>query len=148
MRADLKWWAEFLPKWNGIQVLRHLESRKVTQLLTDASGSYGIGGYILMGNEKLPPASQAFSQRFSTRPRNKHITVKEMVAVLHTRKIWLSLLAGGRLIIYGDNTGVVPRLKNSSIIRPAMDPLRKIVMILVTEDIIILLTGSRQKKFF
>ena len=83
MRADLEWWAEFLPQWNGIQVLRRLESRKVIQLWTDASGFYGIGGFILMDNQKIPPISQAFSQRFSTRLRNKHTTVKEMFAVLH-----------------------------------------------------------------
>lgn len=37
MRADLNWWASFLPKWNGIQVIRHLETRNIIQLWTDAS---------------------------------------------------------------------------------------------------------------
>ena len=137
MRADLKWWAEFLPQWNGIQILRHIESRKVIQLWTDASGLYGIGGFILMDNQKIPPISQAYSQRFSTRLRNKHITVKEMFAVLHALSTWLPLLARSRLIIYGDNTGVVQGLKHSSIVGPAMDPLRKIAMILATHDIVI-----------
>lgn len=138
MRADLhEWWAAFLPQWNGIQVLRRLESRKVIQLWTDASSLYGIGGFILMEDQKIPPISQAFSQKFSTRLRNKHITVKEMFAVLHVLNTWLPLLAQSHLIIYGDNTGVLQGLKRSSIIGPAMDPRRKIVMILSTHDIFI-----------
>lgn len=137
MRADLEWWAEFLPHWNGIQVLQHLESRKIMKLWTDASGRYGIGGFLLMDNQKVPPISQAFSQIFSTRLRNKHITVKEMSAVLYALNTWLLLFADSHLITYGDNTGVVQGLKHSSNIGPAMDPLREIVMILSTHNIVI-----------
>lgn len=60
-----------------------------------------------------------------------------MFAVLHALKTWLPFLAGCRLIIYGDNTGVVQGLKHSSIIGPAMDSLREIVMIFATHDIVI-----------
>ena len=60
-----------------------------------------------------------------------------MFAVLHALSTWLPLLARSRLIIYGDNTGVVQGLKHSSIVGPAMDPLRKIAMILATYDIVI-----------
>ena len=64
MRADLNWWASFLPKWNGIQVIRHRETRNVIQLWTDASGLYGIGGFFLREDQDIPPVSQDFSERF------------------------------------------------------------------------------------
>lgn len=104
-------------------------------------------GFFLREDQDIPPVSQAFSERFSTRNRKKHITVKEMFAVLHALKTWLPFLAGCRLIIYGDNTGVVQGLKHSSIIGPAMDPLREIVMIFATHDIVIE-SGFHPRKIF
>lgn len=47
-----------------------------------------------------------------------------MLAVLHALHTWLPHFAGCRLMVYGDNTGVVQGLKHSSIEGPAMDPLR------------------------
>ena len=60
-----------------------------------------------------------------------------MFAIFHVLSTWLSLLARSCLIIYGDNTGVVQGLKYFSIVGPAMDPYRKIAIILATHDIVI-----------
>lgn len=60
-----------------------------------------------------------------------------MLAVLHALHTWLPHFAGCRLVIYGDNTGVVQGLKHSSIEGPAIDPLRDIVMIFAIHDIVI-----------
>lgn len=57
IRADLHWWASFLPKWNGIQVLRHLNTRPAIRLWTDASGLYGIGGFFLIESQSIPLVS-------------------------------------------------------------------------------------------
>lgn len=118
-------------------MIRHLETRNVIQLWTDALGLHGISSFFLTEGQDIPPVSQALSEKFSTKNWKKHITVKKMFAILHAFKTWLPLLAGCRLISYGDNTGVVQGLKHSRIVRPALDPLREIVMIFATHDIVI-----------
>lgn len=148
MRADLHWWASFLLKWNGIQVLRHLNTRPAIRLWSDASGLNGIGGFFLTESQSIPLVSQAFSKRFSTKDREKHITVKEMLAVLHALHTWLPHFAGCQLVVYGDNTGVVQGLKHSSIEGPAMDPLRDIVIIFAIHDIVIESNWIPSKNFF
>lgn len=137
MRADLVWWDRFLPQWNGVRMLQRIETRCKIDLWTDASGSFGMGGYYLHCGESTPPATQAFSVRLHTRLRKRHITVKEMMAVLHALQLWAPKLERTRLIIHGDNTGVVNGLQNLSIRGPALDPLREIAMILALRDIVI-----------
>lgn len=83
MRADLNWWASFLPKWNDIRVSRHSNTHQVLQLWTDASGLYGIGSFFLIEGQHVPPVSQVVSERFSTRNRKKHIMVKETLNILY-----------------------------------------------------------------
>ena len=88
-------------------------------------------------DETIPSISQAFLARMSTQLQNKHITVKEMTAVLHALQTWRKEFKDKRLIIHGDNTGVVNGLENTSIRGPAIDALREMTMILALEDIII-----------
>lgn len=76
------------------------------------------------------------------------LTVKEMFAVLHALDTWLPHFAGCRLVIYGDNTGVVQGLKHSSIEGPAMSPLGDIVMIFAIHDIVIESNWIPSKDFF
>ena len=45
MRLDLLWWQYFLPRWNGVQILRSLNIREEIRLWTDALGTWGMGGY-------------------------------------------------------------------------------------------------------
>lgn len=135
MRADLQWWHEFLPKWNGIRRLELHSLRPTIQLWTDASGSWGMGGYFLEDHQNIPTIAQAFSQRFSTRERPEHINTKEMFAVLFAVRKWLHNISGSRLIIYGDNFAVVQGITHSSIRGRAMIPLRKLVMLFALNNI-------------
>lgn len=137
MKADLIWWDKFFPQWNGVRILRSVESRRRINLWTDASGSFGIGGYYLNESESVPSTQQAFSIRLHTRLRMRHITVKEMMAVLHALQKWGHVFEGTRLVIHGDNTGVVNGLENLSIRGPALDALREAIMILAVRDIVI-----------
>lgn len=137
MRADLTWWDKFLPQWNGIRMLQQKESRRRINLWTDASSSFGMGGYYLHQDESTPLATQAFSVRLHTRLRNRHIMVNEMGAVLHALQKWASEFEGAQLIIHGDNTSVVQGLHNLSMQGPAMSPLREIAMILALRQIVI-----------
>lgn len=130
MARDIAWWHHFLPLWNGISVLRTAVSRTTSYIRTDASGSWGIGGYWL---------SDATSDRYSTRIRDKalHINVHEMRAMLHALHLWLSHLRGGKVLIYGDNAAVVARLNKEFIRGGLMAPLRDIAMLLALNDILI-----------
>lgn len=135
MRADLQYWHEFLPKWNGIRLLELHSSRPKIQMWTDASGNWGMDGYFLEDGQSITSVPQAFSQRFSTRERPEHINTKEMFAVLFAVRKWLHHLVGSRLIIYGDNFAVIQGIIYSSIRGLAMIPLRKMVMLFALNNI-------------
>lgn len=64
-------------------MLKRVETCRRVNLWTDALGSFGMGGYYLNDNESIPSTSQAFSVRLSTHFWERHITVKEMMAVQH-----------------------------------------------------------------
>lgn len=135
IRADLLWWDEFLPKWNGIRLLQLNSSRKRVRLWTDASGNWGMGGFYLLDGEQIPSISQAYSQWFSTRERPEHINPKEMTAVLIALEKWLPEIAGSHLTIYGDNFSIVQGLEHTSMKGRSMIPLRKIAMIMALHNI-------------
>lgn len=137
MWADLNWWKEALPQWNSIQLLKRVADRPVYSLYTDASGDCGMGGYILGNGHTIPGSEQAFSQRFSTLEKSKHICPKEMSVILLGLKKWHTQLAGSKLLIFVDNFGVVQGLTHLSIRGAAMSPLRKIAMMLALYDIVI-----------
>ncbi len=137
MQADLNWWKEFLPQWNGIQLLKQVADCPVYSLYTDASGNWGKRSYILGNGQTIPGSEKAFSQHFSTREKLNHIGLKEMSAVLLALKKWYRQLARSKLLIFGDNFGVVQGLTHFSIRGAAMSPLRKIAMMLALYNIVI-----------
>ena len=57
MRLDLLWWQYFFPRWNGVQILRSLNTRDEISLWTDASGTWGMGGYYSV--HRTPHSSKA-----------------------------------------------------------------------------------------
>ena len=135
IRADLLWWHHFLPKWNGIQII-HIQ-RPVVRLWTDASGNYGIGGYIITQNQSFSalPVTQLYSEQFTSRLRPKHINVKEMTAILRALQKWLPIIQGSRLILHCDNFAVAAGVRKTSIRGSAMHPLRAIAMLAAINDI-------------
>ena len=137
MKADLLWWQTFLPRWNGVSLLRKLETRRQRHLWTDASGNDGIGGYYLHSEGERPSAKQAFSERFRSNLRSKHINIKEMAAVYMAMQRWLPDFAGSHLIIKSDNFAVASGIKKTSMRGQAMIYLRKIVMLAAQHDIVI-----------
>lgn len=135
IKEDLRWWKNFLPQWNGIYLMQ--QSKPIVKIWTDASGSYGIGGYILQEYESLNHISttKAFSMRFSTRHRPMHINVKEMIAVLRALNHFGT--SGCEVNLYCDNWAVVQGLRKSSIRGAAMEPLRKIAMLAALTNVTI-----------
>lgn len=137
MTADLMWWDKVFFCWNGVRILQHVEARHQIHLWTDVSSLFGIGGYYLKEDELIPSTLQAFSERLYTKHRGKHITVKETMAVLHALQKWTQEFKKARLIIHGDNTGVVNGLKSLAVCGPALDLLQNVIMILALQDIIV-----------
>ncbi len=96
-----------------------------------------MGGYILGNCQMIPGLQKAFSQRFSTREKSKHIGPKKMSAVLLALNKWHTQLGGSKLLIFGDNFGVVQGLTIFSIRVAVMSRPRKIAMMLALYDIVI-----------
>ena len=128
MRADLLWWKTFLEDWTDLQLLRHVTERHTRPVWTDASGTFGMGGYLL--EDCALPIQDVFSTRVPPRHLCKDIQFKEMRAVGYAVELWLDKLQKSRLILYCDNEACVYGLRKSSIKDPAMAPLRNIVMLL------------------
>ena len=99
---------------------------------TNASGNIG-----LEGTPDLNAAREAFSILLFTRWRDKDIQFEEIMAVLCALRHWLSKLAGARVLLPGDNEGVVGSIAHSSIRGQAMAPVRDIVLICAFQDILL-----------
>lgn len=142
MKADLLWWDTFLKHWNGVALIRHISTRATWHIWTDASGKFGMGGYILDHPDQLPSIQleDVFSIRTPTRHRSKDIQFKEMKAVNHAMILWLDRLPGSRLILYCDNDACVQGLQKSSMRGPAMAPLRDIMLLAAIHDVILVPT--------
>lgn len=144
MRADLQWWQTFLEHWDGLQLLRHVTSRRTVYIWTDASGKCGLGGYIL--EDLTAPVQDVFSTPLSTRHLPYSIQFKEMKAVHHAISLWLDKIRGTRLIFYCDNEACVFGLQKSSIRGPAMGPLRQIAMLIARNDVLLVPTWIPTKR--
>ena len=75
------------------------------------------------------------SERYTTRLRAKHINEKEMTAILHAIRRWLTLCKGAHLLLYCDSFAVMSGIIKTSIRRGAMHPLRNIAMMAAGNDI-------------
>ena len=66
MRLDLLWWQYFLPRWNGVHNLRSLNTRDEISLWTDASGTWGMGGYYSVHRTPHSTEAGTLSRRSNT----------------------------------------------------------------------------------
>lgn len=98
MKADLLWWKTFLKDWNGVSLLRHVADRQTKHIWTDASGKFGLGGYMLGQPDEA--VYDVFSTRVATRHIHKDIQFKEMQAVNYALHLWLDQLRGTRVVLF------------------------------------------------
>ena len=74
-RSDLYWWACFLTKWNGVNMMTGVVRGPVYETITsDASGSWGCGTYTCSG--------EWFQLKWPKRWHHYHITVKELLPIV------------------------------------------------------------------
>ena len=138
MKADLLWWKTFLEDWNGISLLRHVADRQIKYIWTDASGKFGLGGYML--ERPGMAVHNIFSTRVATRHIRKDIQFKEMQAVNYALQLWLDQLRGTKVVLYCDNDACVHGLSKLSIRGLAMGPLRQIATTMAEYDILLVPT--------
>jgi hypothetical protein len=105
---------------------------------TDASSTYGLGGYIL---EALVSALGNWPHIYVAVP-TRHaikddIQFMEMLAVKFALKRWLPQLAGSRIAIHCNNAAAVSGLKKSTIHSPAMSLLRQLTLLFAMHDIVV-----------
>jgi hypothetical protein len=126
MRADLKWWHQFLPIWNGLMKMRPDAGRRRFAFTSDASNA-ACGG-----------ASQdcAIVRPWAPSQASWHINVKELWSVYHCLRLWSPKFLGATVVVGCDNQVVVSWLNNGCARSPlAMKILRKIFWICAKFDV-------------
>lgn len=118
-------------------MLRKQKFRCLLHLWTDASDLHDMRDYYLRHSSLSLVVFQAFSNRFNTRLKSKHINVKEMTTVLHALQTWLPHFARSNLTIYDNNAAVVVDINKSFMREGAMMPLRRIALLTAAHDILL-----------
>ena len=99
-RSDLRWWAQFLPIWNGTGMMSAVARCGFTATLTsDASGSWGCGAYSSSGDW--------FQLEWPESWKDLHITIKELLPVVLGIAVWGERWKGGAILCQCDNAAVV-----------------------------------------
>lgn len=96
-RKDLQWWCDFLPTWNGVELIQQpFVSSDDLELFTDAS-SIGLGGFWK-------------GQWFSTpivRSTSNNIAYLELLAIVVATFCWGYEWVNQQIILFTDNEAVV-----------------------------------------
>lgn len=104
-RADINWWTEFLPTWNGTAPFQDPPvSAKSLCLFTDAAASLGFGAVF---------GSSWFSCQWP-RASEYHISFLELFAVVAAVFTWAERLQNKQIIIFTDNIAIVHVWKSGS----------------------------------
>lgn len=99
-RADIQWWLDFLPDWNGVSLMLqpNWESAMDFNLTTDASGTIGYGAYFngswIMG-------------AWTDQHLQQSIQWKELFAILAATATWGHQWTGKKILFHCDNQAVV-----------------------------------------
>ena len=96
-RADIQWWIDFLPSWNGVCVM---QSEPVTSaalsLFTDASG-LGFGavfGHLWFSSEWSPTLSKY------------HVNIQELFAIVAAVLTWGTAWRDQQILLFTDNMAI------------------------------------------
>ena len=122
-RADIAWWANYLPTWNGRQrILDPLSTYcNEIELFTDASGDIGFGIF---------NRGQWISEQWPDAFRQRSIQWKELYPIFLSCLLWAPNFRGKRLIFHCDNMSIVNVWHaNSSKCPHIMSLLRKLFFI-------------------
>ena len=108
-RADISWWLEFFPSWNGISLFQDpVVSSFSINLFTDAS-DLGLGGVF---------GSKWFSCQWPDSFVQFHINFKEIFAIFAAVAAWAHFLANKQIIFHCDNLAIVSVWQSGSCKNP------------------------------
>ena len=108
-RSDIKWWLDFLPKWNGVSFFQeNLTSAKSLHLFTDAS-NIGMGGVF---NHKW------FACTWPEHFLSHDINFKEIFAIFSAISAWAKLLENKQILVHCDNLNIVTVWKTGTCKNP------------------------------
>ena len=96
-RADIQWWRVFACHWNGIALFPP-PSKPGLEITSDASGHWGCGTWT--GPDWL-------QFQWPEEAKDRHITFKELVAILLACTVWGDRWARSRVTCRCDNQAVV-----------------------------------------
>ena len=98
-RSDIEWWHMYSKGWNGVSMMSVVEKiNPKVSLTTDASGSWGCGGF---------SSNQWFSLKWSANAVSLHITVKELLPITIAAGLWGPQWRGQSVQVWCDNEAVV-----------------------------------------
>ena len=99
-RADIQWWLDFLPGWNGVSLMLqpNWESAADLNLSTDASGVIGYGAYF---------QGAWIAEEWSAQHIQHSIQWKELFAIVAASATWGHQWSGKKIRFDCDNQAVV-----------------------------------------
>ena len=106
-RADIAWWATFLPIWNGVSLMTPPEATEI--IISDASGSWGCGALC---------AGRWFQLPWPPSWKDTPISPKELVPIVVALALWGPKWEGQKVVCFCDNMAVVFAVNKGS----ARDP--------------------------
>ena len=104
-QSDLRWWACFLPSWNGKGMMTGvIPSEIVGTITSDASGSWGCGAF--------SSGKDWFQLKLPESWREVHITGKELLPIVISIALWGEQWRNRAVRCLCDNAAVVAILKS------------------------------------
>ena len=102
-RADLAWWRLFVAEWNGVSFLAPPRQTPITELATDASGSWGCGAW---------HGSRWFQIAWDDTSQSLPIAAKELLPIVLACELWGREWCGRLVRCHCDNQVVVAGLRS------------------------------------
>ena len=108
-RSDLEWWRVFAAEWNGVSLIE--DGSVPVQIATDASGSWGAGGW---------SGKQWFQLKWPAGLDRELIAVKELIPLAVALVVWGKAWRGRRVLCHCDNTAAVAAIRSRYSRHPVM----------------------------
>jgi len=134
VRLDFMWWHTLLPYFNGIYLFQ--EERPEICLYSDASQK-GLGAYFTSTSEDAIQQDNSFSMLVKDDHLGQHINILELRAIQAAFLTWAQTWSQKTVIVHTDSDVAVWALTNHKAYGPAFYPLRHILLLASTYDIII-----------
>ena len=136
---DLRWWREFLPKWNGTAPFLSVDwmDPQSHHLYTDACKA-GFAGYF---------DGEWFQQKWPDCVSTDFpINLMEIVPILAACRLWKEKFRGRRILFHSDNLGVVQAWHKQGSSNPAiLHIMREIVSVAASENFALSITHIKDQ---